>query len=95
MKITITPQALSWFKKDWGFAHGDFVRFFVRYGGGTSLHTSYSMGVMKADPKEIAVSVLADDITFFFEQDDLWFVEGKNMKVDFDAEKEEITFHFD
>ncbi|AKF92953.1 HesB/YadR/YfhF family protein [Brevibacillus laterosporus] len=94
MSITITPQALAWFKKDWGFKSGDFIRFFVRYGGGTSLHKSYSMGISKTEPNEIALSSTVEGMTFFFEKDDMWFIEDKSMTVDFNEALEEITFSF-
>ncbi|XOS91734.1 hypothetical protein ACLMAB_25430 [Brevibacillus laterosporus] len=47
MSITITPQALAWFKKDWGFKSGDSIRFFVRYGGVPAYIKAIPWGFLK------------------------------------------------
>lgn len=92
MKISVTPSALAWFQTEWGFHEGDNVRFFARYGGSSTVQDSFSMGIMKEEPKHIAISTIETGITFYLEQDDIWYLDGKDLTVNYSPEKDEILF---
>lgn len=92
MKITITPDALKCFQTEWGFAPGDYIRLFVRYGGHSTVQDSFSMGVSKEQPKEIAVFAVEQGITFYIEKEDSWYLNGKDLTVDLQKKTEEIVF---
>jgi uncharacterized protein YneR len=92
MKLTITPAAAEHFKSEWGFQSGDFVRLFVRYGGHSNVHTSYSMGIDKDVPRSPAITAVADGVTFFVEEDEVWYLNGADLKVDYQGKPGEIVF---
>ncbi|WP_134685323.1 HesB/YadR/YfhF family protein [Brevibacillus migulae] len=92
MKMTIASDALAWFKEEWGFTPGDQIRFFARYGGSSTVQDSYSMGISKETPREIGISTVVEGITFYIESEDLWYLNGMDLTVQFRKETEEIVF---
>jgi len=92
MNMTVTKPALEWFQSEWGFKSGDFVRVFVRYGGNSTIHAGFSLGIAKGDPQDIGLSVTIEGITFYMEQDDIWYVNGRQLVIDFEQKTEEILF---
>ncbi len=92
MNLTITPSAVAWFANEWGVQAGEHIRFFARYGGSSTVQDGFSMGIAKDEPKAAAVSTVEQGITFFLEQDDIWYVNGKDLTVDYLAEKDEVVF---
>jgi len=65
MKLTVTSAALAWFREEWGCQEGDSIRFFVRYGGVSTVQDSFSMGIAKEQPNEAGLSTVVDGITFY------------------------------
>jgi len=92
MKMTIAPDALAWFKEEWGFKTGDQIRFFARYGGSSTVQQSFSMGISKETPRDIGVSTVEQGITFYIESEDLWYLNGMDLTVQFRKETEEVVF---
>lgn len=92
MNITISPAAMRTFTNDWGFTDGDFVRIYVRYGGHSTVHEGYSLGIAKEAPKAIGVSTTLEGVTYYVEQDDLWYLNGKDLTIDYRQDTEEIVF---
>lgn len=92
MKIIVTQQAVAWFEQEWGFRTGDFVRIFVRYGGHSTVHEAYSLGITREEPKEMAASTTERGITFYMEQDDLWYLNEKDLRIDVQPGTDEISF---
>ncbi|MFC7394761.1 HesB/YadR/YfhF family protein [Scopulibacillus cellulosilyticus] len=92
MKLTVTPAAVTWFKEEWDFEEGDQIKLFVRYGGDSTIHAAFSMGIVKDEPKNIGISTIADGITFYVEQDELWYLDGRDLTLDYSQEKDEIDF---
>jgi uncharacterized protein YneR len=92
MNIQITPSALNWFKEECGYSRGDFVRFFARYGGCGSIQSAFSLGLNKEEPKEMGISTQEDGITFYMEQDDVWYLNEKDLVVDYEKEKDDLIF---
>ncbi|MFF2155417.1 HesB/YadR/YfhF family protein [Paenibacillus chitinolyticus] len=85
MQIKITEAASDLFRKDWGFGDGDHVRIFVRYSGGGE--DAFSFGIIKDTPHYPAVTAEAGGITFFMEEKDVWYLDGKDLRVDGIAEE--------
>lgn len=94
MTLNVTPAALIWFKEEWGIQKGAFVRYFARYGGTSTIQDGYSLGVTLEEPRDPGLTVEIEGITFYMEQDDIWYLNGKDMTVDYDAKKQEITYQF-
>lgn len=92
MKLTVTPAAITWFREEWGCQSGDAIRFFVRYGGVSTIQDSFSMGISKEQPNDAGVSVALDGITFYMERDELWYMNGKDLTVDYVPQTDEVDF---
>nr|WP_255807379.1 Fe-S cluster assembly protein HesB [Cohnella mopanensis] len=88
--MIITPSALSCFKGEWGISNDETVRVFVRYVSGGEV--PFAFGITRDTPLDAAVTTVADRITFYMESKDVWFLEGKSLKIDY--RDEEIVFHF-
>ncbi|EJL43612.1 hypothetical protein BAG01nite_38540 [Brevibacillus agri] len=95
MKLTVTAPAVAWFKEEWGCKEGDSVRFFVRYGGVSTVQDSFSMGIAKEQPNEVGLSAVVDGITFYMEQDELWYMNGNGLIVDYRPATDEVDFKLD
>ncbi len=91
MELIVTPSALSCFKGEWGFSDGEMIRVFVRYVSGGE--TPFAFGITRDTPLDAAVTTVADLITFYMESKDVWFLEGRSLKID--RQGEDIVFHFD
>ncbi|PYZ93945.1 hypothetical protein CR194_10250 [Salipaludibacillus keqinensis] len=95
MKITVTNEALKWFKKELEVDSGDHVQFFVRYGGCGDFQTGFSLGVTVKAPDEEATSTEKEGILFYVEKKDEWYFDGQGFVVTYDEEKEEISYNHD
>jgi uncharacterized protein YneR len=92
MKLTITDPAGEWFRQEMHVEAGEAVRFFVRYGGHGTVQSGYSLGIEKEKPRNSGLHTVKEGITFFIEQEDLWYFDNKDLLVDYDANNEEILF---
>lgn len=81
MKITITEAAIQWFQDEMNVEAGDTIRFFARYGGNSTIHTGYSLGVTKEQPIEIGESVTIDEVVYFINESDLWYFKDYDLNV--------------
>ncbi|MBD1379349.1 HesB/YadR/YfhF family protein [Metabacillus arenae] len=94
MKITISEKAFNWYKDELSLNSDDNVRFFVRYGGCSTVQKGFSLGVAKDEPEEIGSDVNLNGIKFFVEDSDIWYFDGQDLFVDFDEELMEPSFDF-
>lgn len=85
MQLRVTSKAAQRFQTDWGFTAGDTVRVFVRYSG-FSASGPYSFGIMKDSPQYPGVTEVVDGITFYMEQNDLWFLDDRELTLDENGE---------
>lgn len=90
MKLIVEQPAANWYKTEMELQKGDFIRIFIRLGGCGSVHPGLSLGVTKDQPREIGISTEVDGVNYFIEQDNLWYLEQKDLTVSFDSEQEEI-----
>lgn len=93
MNLTVTSAAVDWFRQEWGCEQGDSIRFFVRYGGVSTVQDSFSMGIAKEQPNEIGISTEVDGIAFFMEKDELWYLNGHGLTVDYLQATDEVEFN--
>ncbi|GEN55919.1 hypothetical protein GCM10012290_04470 [Halolactibacillus alkaliphilus] len=92
MNISLTQPALHWFKREMNLEKGQFVRFYVRFGG-YATNNGFSIGLTMNDtPIEPAATLKASELTFFIEQKDAWFFDGKDLKVKYSRTKQEIEY---
>ncbi|MGM9988978.1 MAG: HesB/YadR/YfhF family protein [Bacillaceae bacterium] len=94
MKIIIEKDALNWFKEEMDVKSGEAVRFFIRYGGCSTVQKGFSLGLSKEEFKEDSISTVEDGITFFIAQEDEWYFKEHDLRVDLDPKLEEIQFHY-
>ncbi|NNU82931.1 hypothetical protein ETC05_03435 [Geobacillus sp. BMUD] len=93
MNIVITKKAFNWYKRELGLKPGDAVRFFVRYGGCSTVQRGFSLGMSKEESvDEPAAQTTVDGITFFVEEGDQWYFDGGNLTVDWDEKSDEPVF---
>lgn len=92
MKITVTEEAARWYKDEMGLEDGDFLRFFVKYGGNNPFHPNFSLGIMKQAPENISISHKQEGVTFYLEKEDEWFLEGLTLTVKLINDEAEFIF---
>lgn len=92
MNLVVTKEAANWYKEEFHLKSGDSLRFFARYGGCSNVQKGFSLGVAKDEPNDIGVLTKEEGITFFIEEKDLWYLDGKNLFVNFDSALEEPIF---
>ncbi|MCA1053840.1 HesB/YadR/YfhF family protein [Rossellomorea aquimaris] len=94
MNIHISEDAIEWFKNEMLADEGEFIRFYVRYGGSSPLHDSFSLGVSKEEPIEAGSMINIDNRTFFIEERDLWYFDGHDLHVGYNKELEEPLYEY-
>ncbi|MCR6111410.1 hypothetical protein HXA35_13760 [Bacillus sp. A301a_S52] len=93
MNMTVTNDAVEWFKKELDVESGDHVQFFVRYGGCGNFQSGFSLGVAVKAPDEEAVSDDKEGIHFYVEQKDEWYFDGADFEVIYDKDEQEIKYN--
>ncbi|WP_110929548.1 HesB/YadR/YfhF family protein [Bacillus massiliglaciei] len=94
MELKVTDQAVEWYKNELDLQTGEALRIFVRYGGHSPIQSGFSLGLMAEDPAEPAVSFRHPDLTFFIEEDDLWYFDGHDLIIRYNEEREEPEFDY-
>jgi uncharacterized protein YneR len=82
MKLHVSNEAAQWFASEMDLKQGDFVRFVVKiYGGIPTAHQDYYLGLSIGKEGNIAVKEEVEGITFYFNEQDAWFLEDYSLKV--------------
>lgn len=81
MKLTIDQEAAAWYKEELGLSHGDSVRIYVQLGGCGSVQPGFSLGVVRSTPVKPALQHEMEGILFYMEEDNLWYLEDKNLHI--------------
>jgi uncharacterized protein YneR len=95
MNINMSEKAFAWYKDELQLQKGDHVRFFVRYGGCSTVQKGFSLGVHKEEPIDAGAIFEKEGITFFIEERDLWYFDGRNLHIDFDDKLNEPIFIYE
>jgi uncharacterized protein YneR len=95
MNIIIKQKAFEWYKEELDLKQGDFVRFYARYGGCSTVQKGFSLGVNKEEPISLGVKTVLEGITFFIEENDLWYFDNHDLIVDFNEQLNEPVFLFE
>lgn len=80
MKIIVSDAAVDCFQKDWDYRIGDYIRIYVRYSGGGE--DAFAFGITRDEPRYPAISNVYGGITFFIEENDLWYLDGRDLTID-------------
>ncbi len=94
MNITIDEQSVAWYRKELDLDDGDSIRFFPRYGGYSPIQSGFSLGISPEPVLDGKVKKEKGGLTFFVEDDDLWYFDGHNLEVRYDEKKAEPAFHY-
>lgn len=94
MVITITEQAIKWFKEEMDLKSGDQIRFYTKFYGSSPVQEMYSLGFTKDEPIDMITSTSHDGITFYVEESDLWFFDGHDLQVDYNEKNDEIEYQY-
>ncbi len=95
MKIVISREVLKWFKEEMGLKKGDYVKFHARYGGESPFHQGFSLGISNHEPHtKISASTEKEGIVFYVLEEDLWFFDGHDLKVDINEKSGELEFKY-
>lgn len=92
VSFTLTETAARWFMREMQLQPGDHVKFYVRYGGMNGPGNGFSLGVRAADPVHMGEKVVIDGITFFMEQDDLWYLEDHHVTIKHNEQTDDIEY---
>lgn len=94
MNIRINQDAANWYMNEMLLKQGDFVRFFVRYGGCSTVQSGFSLGVEKENPVDSGVSTVIDGVTYYIEEKDLWYFDGHDLEVNHNSQFDEPEFFY-
>ncbi|MFY4774011.1 HesB/YadR/YfhF family protein [Metabacillus sp. RGM 3146] len=95
MKLKVSNKAASWYKEELDLNDGDSLRFFVRYGGNSTIQSGFSLGVINDTPKEAAAMAEANGLTFFVEESDVWYFDQYDLQVNVKEDGDEPEFHYE
>jgi uncharacterized protein YneR len=92
MEIHVSNEAAAWYKEEMKLNNGGFIRFFARYGGQSTMHQGYSLGISTDEPHDLAVKEEKIGITYYIEEKDLWYFDEQDLYVDFNPTLREPEF---
>lgn len=92
MELTITPEAIAWFKEELVLDKGDSVRIFGKYGGATNVHVGFSTGIEVTTPHQERLSKDVKGIHFFTEHGDDWFFSDYDLAISIDEKTKEPIY---
>jgi len=95
MNIHISDEAFNWYKNEFSLKDGDYVKFFVRYGGFHSLQRGFSLGISLEKPYDIGVGTKKNGVTFYVEEKDLWYFDQHDLYVNYNRIYDEPEFHYE
>lgn len=95
MKLTITPEAQAWFKKELSVSDSLGIRFYGKVYGSTNVHEGFSVGMSVDQPEHPLYQETLDGMMFYIEEADEWFFKGYDLVVDYNAQLDEPKYHFE
>ena len=94
MKLTITPKAQEWFKREIELGDNQGIKFYGKVYGKTQVHDGFSVGMSVDTVDSPLVKTIIDDQLFYIEEADEWFFKGYDLVVDYNAQLDEPMFEF-
>ncbi|AYW45223.1 iron-sulfur cluster biosynthesis protein [Tetragenococcus koreensis] len=94
MNLTITPEALGWFKREIDLESDMGIKFFGKVYGSTQVHDGFSIGMSVDRPEHPMIEKEMDGINFFAEEADDWFFKNYDLTVDYDEKLDEPKYIF-
>jgi uncharacterized protein YneR len=92
MKLHIETEAGRWFEEEMNLSGGEEIQFFVRYGGCGNFQSGFSLGIAQKEAEEPVCETKENGVRFYIEEKDAWYLDGADLHVVYDEDKEEITY---
>ncbi|MFJ7933943.1 HesB/YadR/YfhF family protein [Sporosarcina sp. NPDC096371] len=93
MNFEVSKEAAEWYKSEMDLEQGDYVQYYIQlYGGIPTAHPNYSLGMSVGKEGSIGEKAEVEGITFYFNEENSWFLKEFDMKVI--VENEEFGFVF-
>lgn len=92
--IQVAEAAAEWYKKELDLKAGEAIRFYARYAAGGHIHPGFSLGIEVEKPHQPGVKTEVGGITFYMEEQDLWYLDGYDLKVTYDEELDDIRYDY-
>ncbi|PLS14692.1 hypothetical protein CVD28_26960 [Bacillus sp. M6-12] len=94
MNISISEQATEWYERELNLHEGDSVRLFVRYGGSSPVQSGFSLGINKDHPVKAGAKTVSRGISFFIEENDIWYFDGHDLHIAYSEKYDEPVFDY-
>ncbi len=94
MNIYVSDDAAKWYEEELDVANGDSVRFYVRYGGNSTIQSGFSLGVQVESPESAAASITKNGINYFIEEIDVWYFDSHDLYISMDDALNEPVFAY-
>lgn len=92
MNIYISDKAAAWYQEEMLLKEGDYVRFFARYGGCSTVQQGFSLGVSNESPYDMGVSTTKNGVHYYIEEKDLWYFDQNDLHVEYNEKAAEPEF---
>lgn len=95
MQLKISDQAAAWYQSEMELKEGSSIRFFVRYGGCSTVQKGFSLGVSNEQPEaEVGAQTMKNGTTFYILEKDLWYFDGHDLIVEYNENFGEPEFSY-
>ncbi|SHL11475.1 HesB/YadR/YfhF family protein [Alicyclobacillus tolerans] len=82
MRLIIPIETVQWFETNYWLTSGDFIRFYVRYGGDDGIYPGFSLAATLEMPKgSLAVQAHISSYTFYMLETDSWYLGNRDLKI--------------
>ncbi len=83
MSFSMSPEAAKWFKDEFNLETGDSLQFYIKiYGGISTPRPGYFLGIKRGEKGNSRLKAVAEGISFYFNEDDSWFLEDLSLEID-------------
>ncbi|UFT99193.1 HesB/YadR/YfhF family protein [Radiobacillus kanasensis] len=95
MSMTITQPAAQWYIREMDLEEGDYVRFYVRYGGNGGIYSGFSLAISNDSPNDVSMQTEELGITFYVEKSDAWYFKEHDFHIKYSRKYDEIEYQMD
>jgi len=92
MKIKVDAVVARWYIDEMALQPGDQLHIFVRLGGCGSVQPGMSLGITKETSSAPRLRHVSEGIEFYMLEDQLWYLDNKDLVLQFDASQEGVGF---
>lgn len=81
-KLEVSKEAAQWYISEMSLKPGDYVQFVVKiYGGIPTAHRDYYLAISLGREGHVSIKDEVEGITFYFSDQDEWFLENHDLLV--------------